>query len=75
MNELINNLYALFDAAYKQNMNNKGTDITKMITSFIPSAIQKLQALRDGYDYLLIAIDNDKDKDYIKQIIKQVIEN
>lgn len=75
MNELINNLYALFDAAYEQNMNNKGTDITRMITTFIPSAIQDLQALRDGYDYLLIAIDNDKDKDYIKQIIKQVVEN
>ena len=55
MNDVINNLYTLFDAAWKENMNGNGTDITRMVTSFIPDTIQNLQALRDEYDSLLIA--------------------
>lgn len=39
MNDVINNLYTLFDAAWKENMNGNGTDITRMVTSFIPDAI------------------------------------
>ena len=44
MDKVIKNLYALFDAAFKENMNGRGTDITRMVTTFVPDAIQNLQA-------------------------------
>ena len=44
MNDVIKNLYALFDAAWEENMNGRGTDITRMVTTFVPDAIQNLQA-------------------------------
>lgn len=44
MNDVIKNLYTLFDAAFEENMNGRGTDITRMVTTFIPDAIQNLQA-------------------------------
>ena len=44
MNDVIKNLYQLFDAAFEENMNGHGTDITRMVTTFVPDAIQNLQA-------------------------------
>jgi len=44
MDEVIKNLYILFDAAWEENMNGRGTDITRMVTTFVPDAIQSLQA-------------------------------
>ena len=44
MNDVIKNLYTLFDAAFEENMNGRGTDITRMVTTFVPDAIQNLQA-------------------------------
>ena len=44
MDDTIKNLYMLFDTAYEMNMNGCGTDITRMITTFVPDAIQDLQA-------------------------------
>ena len=44
MDEVIKNLYTLFDAAFEENMNGNGTDITRMVTTFVPDAIQNLQA-------------------------------
>lgn len=44
MNDTIKNLYELFDAAWEENMNGRGTDITRMVTTFVPDAIQDLQA-------------------------------
>ena len=44
MYNVIKNLYALFDAAWEENMNGRGTDITRMVTTFVPDAIQNLQA-------------------------------
>lgn len=44
MDNVIKNLYTLFDAAFEENMNGRGTDITRMITTFVPDAIQNLQA-------------------------------
>lgn len=49
MNDVIENLYTLFDAAWEENMNGCGTDITRMVTTFVPDAIQNLQA----YEYML----------------------
>ena len=45
--EVIKNLYTLFDAAWEENMNGRGTDITRMVTTFVPDAIQNLQAYED----------------------------
>lgn len=44
MNDVIKNLYTLFDVAFEENMNGRGTDITRMVTTFVPDAIQNLQA-------------------------------
>lgn len=44
MDDVIKNLYTLFDTAFDENMNGRGTDITRMVTTFIPDAIQNLQA-------------------------------
>ena len=44
MEETIKNLYTLFDAAWEENMNGRGTDITRMVTTFVPDVIQNLQA-------------------------------
>ena len=44
MEETIKNLYTLFDAAWEENMNGRGTDITRMVTTFVPDAIQNIQA-------------------------------
>ena len=44
MDEVIKNLYTLFDVAFEENMNGRGTDITRMVTTFVPDAIQNLQA-------------------------------
>lgn len=48
MNDVINNLKELFDVAFKENMDGRGTVLTKMVTTFIPDAIQNLQAYK-GY--------------------------
>ena len=47
MDETIKNLYTLFDAAFEENMNGRGTDITRMVTTFVPDAIQNLQAFEN----------------------------
>lgn len=47
MNDVIKNLYTLFDTAFEENMNGHGTDITRMVTTFVPDAIQNLQAYED----------------------------
>ena len=52
MDEVIKNLYTLFDAAFEENMNGRGTDITKMVTTFVPGAIQNLQAYEDMFKNL-----------------------
>ena len=49
MNDVIKNLYTLFDAAWEENMNGRGTDITRMVTTFVPDAIQNLQAFQDMF--------------------------
>ena len=49
MRDVIKNLYMLFDAAWDENMNGRGTDITKMVTTFVPDAIQDLQAFEDMF--------------------------
>ena len=49
MDETIKNLYTLFDAAWEENMNGRGTDITRMVTTFIPDAIQNLQAYEEMF--------------------------
>ena len=49
MDETIKNLYMLFDAAWEENMNGRGTDITRMVTTFVPDAIQNLQAYEDMF--------------------------
>lgn len=49
MDEVIKNLYTLFDAAFEENMNGRGTDITRMVTTFVPDAIQNLQAYEDMF--------------------------
>lgn len=49
MDNVIINLYELFDAAYEENMHGRGTDITRMVTTFVPAAIQDLQAYRDMF--------------------------
>lgn len=48
--KIIENLYTLFDAAWEENMNGRGTDITRMVTTFVSAAIQELQAFRDMFD-------------------------
>ena len=48
MSDVIKNLYILFDAAWEENMNGRGTDITRMVTTFVPDAIQDLQAYECG---------------------------
>lgn len=50
MDEVIKNLYTLFDAAWEENINGRGNNITKMVTTFIPDAIQNLQAYKDLED-------------------------
>ena len=50
MDEVIKNLYTLFDAAFEENMNGRGTDITRMVTTFVPDAIQNLQAYEDMFN-------------------------
>ena len=49
MNDVIKNLYELFDAAWEVNMSGNGTDITRMVTTFVPDAIQDLQAYEDMF--------------------------
>ena len=49
MDETIKNLYMLFDASWEENMNGRGTDITRMVTTFVPDAIQDLQAFEDMF--------------------------
>lgn len=49
MDKVIKNLYVLFDAAFKENMNGRGTDITRMVTTFVPDAIQNLQAYENMF--------------------------
>lgn len=50
MDDVIKNLYTLFDAAWKENMSGRGTDITRMVTTFVPGAIQNLQAYENMVD-------------------------
>ena len=52
MRDVIKNLYMLFDAAWDENMNGRGNDITKMVTTFVPDAIQDLQAFEDMFKNL-----------------------
>ena len=49
MDDVIKNLYTLFDAAWEINMSGNGTDITRMVTTFVPDAIQNLQAYEDMF--------------------------
>lgn len=49
MDDVIKNLYILFDAAWKENMDGRGTDVTRMVTTFVPGAIQDLQAYEDMF--------------------------
>ena len=49
MDDVIKNLYKLFDAAWEINMSGNGTDITRMVTTFVPDAIQNLQAYEDMF--------------------------
>ena len=49
MDDVIKNLYKLFDAAYEINMSGNGTDITRMVTTFVPDAIQNLQAYENMF--------------------------
>ena len=49
MDKTIENLYTLFDAAFEENMHGRGTDITRMVTTFVPDAIQDLQAFREMF--------------------------
>ena len=49
MNNVIKNLQVLFDAAWEENMNGRGTDITRMVTTFVPDAIQNLKAYEDMF--------------------------
>ncbi len=48
--DVIKNLYTLFDAAFEENMNGRGTDITRMVTTFVPDAIQNLQAYEVNHE-------------------------
>ena len=52
MNELTKNLDKLFDAAWRENIDGRGTDLTRMITTFVPDAIQELQAHKDLFSDL-----------------------
>lgn len=47
MNETIKNLYSLFDKAWDINNSNKGTDLSRMVTTYVPDAIQDLQFFVD----------------------------
>ena len=49
MDKVIKNLYMIFDAAWDENTNGRETDITKMVTTFVPDAIQNLQAYEDMF--------------------------
>lgn len=49
MNEIIKNLDKLFNVAWEENMNGRGTDITRMVTTFVPDIIQDLQAYKDMF--------------------------
>ena len=49
MDDVIKNLYTLFDAAWEINMSGNGTDITRMVTTFVPDAIQNLQAYENMF--------------------------
>ena len=60
MNDLIKNLYTLFDAAFEENMNGRGTDITRMVTTFVPDAIQNLQA----YEAMFKAMYDNEERPY-----------
>ena len=61
MDEVIKNLYTLFDAAFEQNMNGHGTDITRMVTTFVPDAIQNLQAYEAKIDDLEMQLEYQND--------------
>lgn len=61
MDEVIKNLYTLFDAAFEENMNGRGTDITRMVTTFVPDAIQNLQAYEDMFYNVNKLIDHEWD--------------
>lgn len=61
MDNVIKNLYTLFDAAFEENMNGRGTDITRMVTTFVPDAIQNLQAFQDKVDDLEMQIEYHND--------------
>lgn len=41
---LIDNLQKMFDEAWEQNMSGNGTDLSRMVTTFVPMAIQELSA-------------------------------
>ena len=47
MDDVIKNLYTLFNAAWNENNSGRGTDITRMVTTFVPDAIQNLQAYKN----------------------------
>ena len=57
MDDVIKNLYTLFNKAWEENNNGRGTEITRMVTTFVPKAIQNLQAYED-----LMILPKDKDK-------------
>lgn len=50
-NSIIENLNKLFDLAWSINIAGNGTDLSRMVTSFIPDAIQELSYYEEQRDY------------------------
>jgi hypothetical protein len=73
MNDVIKNLYTLFDAAFEENMNGRGTDITRMVTTFVPDAIQNLQACEDMFNAKEITHETLDEFKYIKECMDKGI--
>lgn len=48
--DLIEKLMRIFDIAFKINLSGEGTDLTRMITTFVPDAIQELSYFYGVYN-------------------------
>ncbi len=46
MDKLILNLQILFNTARLDNLGGNGTNVSRMVTTYIPDAIQEIQILR-----------------------------
>ena len=73
MDNVMKNLYTLFDVAWEENMNGSGTDITRMVTTFVPDAIQNLQAYKAMFENKERWCDSSDDFKYIKECIDKGI--